>query len=245
MRLVQITDAHLYADKTARSRTGVPWRQFERVIERVIDERPDAVLFSGDISQDETLISYQHACQALERLPCPWYWLAGNHDQPAFMAECHPLVDEVELDEWRLLLLDTRVEGKPHGELGEEQRQALSERLAQSDKPTLIGLHHPPVDVGAAWMDAIGLFDRDGFWQALEGFTQVKLVLFGHAHQAFAATQAVNDHRIGVYGCPALADQFLPGAESFAVDEASRSGYRMVELSRDGGWRTWVERVEV
>ncbi|WP_447893631.1 metallophosphoesterase [Vreelandella sp. GE22] len=245
MRLIQITDAHLHADKNARSRTGIPWRQFERVVEQVIRERPDIVLFSGDISQDETLASYTHACQVLEQLPCPWFWIPGNHDQPALMAECHPLLDEVELDDWRLLLLDTHVEGQPHGELGAEQLSAFVERLEQSDTPTIIGLHHPPVDVGAAWMDAIGLKDRDAFWQALSAYPQVKIVLFGHAHQAFAQQPTLGETRMGVYGCPAMADQFMPGALEFAVDQASRPGYRVLELRRGGEWQTWVERVKV
>ncbi|UYF98648.1 metallophosphoesterase [Halomonas sp. GD1P12] len=243
MRLIQITDAHLYADKHARSRTGVPWRQFERVLEAVIQERPDVVLLSGDVSQDETLVSYQHACQALARLPCPWFWIPGNHDQVEFMAECHPLLSEVDLGEWRLLLLDTRVEGKPHGELGAEQLEALVERLESSEQPTVVGLHHPPVDVGAAWMDAIGLLDRDAFWQVLERFPLARVLLFGHAHQGFAQTLALGDHEVSVYGCPALADQFMPGALEFAVDQASRPGYRVVELRSGGEWQTWIERV--
>ncbi|BBI73468.2 hypothetical protein HAALTHF_30180n [Vreelandella aquamarina] len=58
MRLIQITDSHLYADKQARSRAGIPWQQFQRVLEAVITERPDVVVFTGDISQDETAASY-------------------------------------------------------------------------------------------------------------------------------------------------------------------------------------------
>lgn len=244
MRLIQITDAHLHADKHARSRSGVPWRQFERVLAQVMRERPDVVLLSGDVSQDETLASYQHACRALEGLACPWFWIPGNHDQPELMVECHPLIDEVDLGAWRLLLLDTRVAQMPHGELGAERLAALGEALEQSDRPVVIGLHHPPVEVGAAWMDAIGLKDRDAFWQTLADYPQVKIVLFGHAHQAFAQRRSVGERSVEVYGCPAMADQFMPGAKAFAIDEASRPGYRIVELRGDE-WQTWVERVNL
>ncbi|BBI73469.2 hypothetical protein HAALTHF_30190n [Vreelandella aquamarina] len=79
------------------------------------------------------------------------------------MAAEHPLLEEVDLEQWRLLLLNTQVVGKPHGELGSAALSALAERLEQDDRPTLIAMHHPPVDVGAAWMDAIGLQDRDAF----------------------------------------------------------------------------------
>ena len=39
MRLIQITDAHLHADKQARSRAAIPWQQFEAVLAAVVAER--------------------------------------------------------------------------------------------------------------------------------------------------------------------------------------------------------------
>lgn len=244
MRLIQITDAHLHADKQARSRAAIPWPQFEAVLDAVVAERPDVVVVSGDISQDETSASYVHACEALNRLPCPWFWIPGNHDQPELMAAERPMLDEVDLEQWRLLLLDTHVPGKPHGELGAAKLTALAERLEQDERPVAIVMHHPPVDVGADWMDAIGLQDRDAFWQLLSAYPQVKIILFGHAHQAFAQHQPLAGSAIGTYGCPATSDQFLPGAETFAVDEASRPGYRVVELHGEE-WQTWVERIDL
>lgn len=244
MRLVQITDAHLHADKEARSRAGVPWRQFQQVLERVIAERPDIVVFTGDVSQDETSASYSLACQALATLPCPWFWIPGNHDQPELMLAEHPLLEEVDLEQWRLLLLNTQVEGQPYGRLGSEQLSTLAAQLEADDRPTLIAMHHPPVAVGAAWMDAIGLQDRDAFWQVLSAYPQVKIVLFGHAHQAYAQKHCVAGAEIGVYGCPAMADQFMPNAESFTIDEASRPGYRVIDL-HGAEWQTWIERVAV
>jgi Icc protein len=41
-----------------------------------------------------------------------------------------------------------------------------------------------------------------------------------------------------------MADQFLPGAEQFAIDEASRPGYRVVDFNAHE-WQTWIERVVV
>ncbi|HSP30851.1 MAG TPA: metallophosphoesterase, partial [Halomonas sp.] len=207
------------------------------------------VLFTGDISQDESAASYALAMQAMEELSCPWFWLPGNHDQLALMIAERPLVNEVELDSWRLLLLNTRVEGQPYGELGSEQLVNLAAQLDKDDRPTLIAMHHPPVDVGAVWMDAIGLQDRDAFWALLSAYPQVKIILFGHAHQAYAEQRRLGETTIDVYGCPAMADQFLPGAEQFAIDEASRPGYRIVDLHWSdllgSEWQSWVERIAV
>jgi 3',5'-cyclic-AMP phosphodiesterase len=254
MRVVQITDAHLYADIEARSRAGIPWRQFQQVLSAVVAEKPDIVLFTGDISQDESAASYALAVQALEQLPCAWYWLPGNHDQPAFMAAERPMVDQVDLGSWRILLLNTQVAGKPFGELGIERLAKLAERLEEDDRPTLIAMHHPPVDVGAVWMDAIGLQDRDAFWQLLSRYPQVNIILFGHTHQAYAEHHVLGvgkskgEVTVDVYGCPAMADQFLPGAEQFAIDEASRPGYRVIDLGWSDAlgseWQSWIERID-
>lgn len=244
MRIVQITDVHLHADPLARSRTGVPLKQFKAVVDAAQAEHPDIVIVTGDISQDETLASYTLAAEALRVFPCPWFWLPGNHDQVGLMEEVHPLLDEVDLDDWRMLLLNTQVPGQPHGELGPERLAALVERLEADIRPTLIAMHHPPVEVGASWLDAIGLQDREAFWQVLNAYRQVKLIVFGHAHQAFAQAHAVSEGQVEAYGCPATADQFLAGAETFAIDEASRPGYRVLEL-KGGQWQTWVERVDL
>lgn len=248
MRVVQITDAHLYADTAARSRAGIPWRQFQQVLSAVVTEKPDIVLFTGDVSQDESAASYALAVEALEQLPCPWYWLPGNHDQPEFMAAERPMVDQVDLDSWRVLMLNTQVEGKPHGELGSERQDQLAEQLKSDDSPTLIAMHHPPVNVGAVWMDAIGLQDRDAFWELLSQHPHVKIILFGHVHQAYAEHRRIGEATIDVYGCPAMADQFMPGAEQFAIDEASRPGYRIIDLARsdtqESEWQSWIERID-
>jgi Icc protein len=242
MRLVQISDCHLLADPAARSRTGVPLRRLEAVIDAVNREAPDWVLVTGDISHDETSASYRLAQQVLSRLDTPWFWLPGNHDQPALMTECRELHDELDLGDWRLLLLDTHVSGRAYGELGEGQRNWLAKRLEEDGRPTLLVMHHPPLPVGSAWLDDIGLRDRQAFWQALVPFPQVKAVLCGHIHQTFHGQQSLDGRRVDVYGCPSTSDQFLPDAEDFSLDDGAFPGFRVLELTT-GGLETRVVRV--
>lgn len=244
MRLVQISDCHLHADPAARARAGFPLRQLEAVVEAVNRERPDMVLVTGDISNDETVASYRLAAHALGRLAAPWFWLAGNHDDPALMAEARELLDELDIGAWRILMLDTRVSGQAHGELGPERLAHLAARLEEDDRPTLLAMHHPPLPVGSAWIDALGLRDREAFWQALAPFGQVRAILCGHIHQAFASHQRLAAGAVSVLGCPSTTDQFLAHADDFAVDEASRPGYRVLDLG-DGEVTTWVARVDL
>ncbi|NRB58192.1 MAG: phosphodiesterase [Salinicola sp.] len=240
MRLIQITDCHLLADPQGTSRKGLPLRQLQAVLERVRSLGPDALLVTGDVAQDETSAAYRHASRAFASVGCPWFWIPGNHDQPELMEECHPLHEELDLGKWQVLLLNSRISGQPGGELGQEQLQRLALQLEADDRPALIALHHPPLDIGSVWMDAIGLKDRDALWQTLSPYPQVKALICGHIHQAFAAWQNV----VAVYGCPSTSDQFLPKSHEFAIDEAARPGLRVLEL-RGETLSTWVERVDL
>lgn len=243
MRLVQISDFHLCANPEARSRIGYPLHQLRAVVARARQLRPDIVLVTGDISQDESPAAYRHAYEVFSAFECPWFWMTGNHDHPEFMAELHPFHDELDLGEWRLLLLDSRVPGQAAGELGQGPLQDLAARLEEDDRPTLLAMHHPPLEIGSAWMDALGLADREALWQTLAAYGQVRAILCGHIHQAFAARHASSQGEIAVYGCPATADQFLPRQADFALDEASRPGFRVIDLEGER-LSTWVERVD-
>ncbi|MBB3190909.1 metallophosphoesterase family protein [Halomonas cerina] len=246
MRLVQLTDCHLHADPAARSRIGLPLRQLEAVVAAAARERPDLALVTGDVSEDQTPASYRLAEQALAGLGCPWVWLPGNHDAPAPMAACHPFQECLELDGWRALLLDTQVVGEPRGELGKAQLSTLEARLAQDDRPTLLVMHHPPMAVGSAWLDALGLMDAEAFQDRVAPYGQVKAILCGHIHQAFAGwlpDPSGAPGTIRVYGCPATSDQFLPGSAAFAVEAATRPGYRIIDL-KGNELTTRVTRVD-
>ncbi|WP_275288587.1 metallophosphoesterase [Halomonas elongata] len=243
MRLIQLSDCHLHADPSARSRTGIPHRQFVRVIEAVESCRPDMVLVTGDVSQDETAASYALAERELARLGCPWFWLPGNHDEPGLMNECRAFQETVDLGRRRLLLLNTRIPGQTHGALGEARLGALARRLAEDDRPTLIAMHHPPISVGSRWVDALGLADAEAFWEVLAAHERIEAILCGHIHQAFEHRRVTPYGDVPVYACPATSDQFLPGAETFAVDEAALPGFRVFDLDDD--MRTRVERVAI
>ncbi|MDY7115635.1 phosphodiesterase [Halomonas sp. SSL-5] len=244
-RLIQISDCHLHADPEARGRRGVPLRQLEAVVSAVNHQRPDLVLVTGDISNDDTPASYALARRTLDALEAPWEWLPGNHDVIEPMAATRPLPAELTLGTWRLLLLDTHLPGEPHGELGEAALEALARRLADDPAgPVLIAMHHPPLAVGSAWLDAIGLRHAEAFWQTLAPFAGVRAILCGHIHQAFVGRRAGEEGEVMVYGCPSTIDPFLPGSASFAVDPVARPGYRVVDL--DGArLATRVERVDI
>lgn len=243
MRLIQISDCHLYADPEARSRCGNPARRFTAVVAAADALCPDLVLVTGDISQDESEASYRLAAKILDRLDCPWYWIPGNHDVLEPMNRVKEVAAAVDAGRWRIILLDTRIEGEVSGELDEASLAWLQQTLTEDDRPTLIAMHHPPVKVGSHWMDEISLRNPQDFWAAIDHASQLKVVICGHVHHAFQTRVATTAGSVVVHACPSTSDQFLASSDEFAVDEASRPGLRVIELRGDD-WQSWVERVD-
>jgi hypothetical protein len=87
--VVQLTDAHLFADP-AGTLLGLRTRDSLRhVIAQVRREQPciDLLLCTGDLSQDGSAASYQAFRDLTGDFAVPARWLPGNHDEARVMAE--------------------------------------------------------------------------------------------------------------------------------------------------------------
>lgn len=127
-----------------------------------LPSRPNCLLLTGDLSQDETPESYDHLVDLLAPLEIPAYWLPGNHDSLSRMQAClqsQPFRGEKGFlaGGWQILLLNSAIPGLVAGELAAELTWLEAQLKNHSEQPTLITLHHPPLPVGSAWMDAIAL----------------------------------------------------------------------------------------
>ena len=107
------------------------------------------------------------------------------------------------------------------------------ERLRE--RPVLVCLHHPPLPVGSAWLDAVGLLNGPDVLAVIDRHPSVRAVLGGHVHQAFEGL-----HRdVRVLTTPSTCAQFTPGTERCVMD-LRPPGYRWLELCPDGTLRTEV-----
>jgi Icc protein len=248
VRLVHLTDTHLFADPDGALK-GVNTRQtLARVLERVRADggAPGAFLLTGDLSQDETAASYRILSDLLAPFGLPAFALAGNHDDPAAMAAAFgPAGGRIRMDRshalgaWRLVLADTRVPGAVGGALADGEVAALDKALAgHPETPTLLALHHPPLATGSAWMDAIGLANPEAVHALVARHPQVRCVVWGHVHQEQDETR----HGVRWLSSPATSIQFLPRADAFTLDPAP-PGYRWLDLAPDGTLATGVRRL--
>ncbi len=245
VRVLQITDTHLFADPCA-ALVGVNTQDsFSAVLELVRDRETkfDFILATGDLAQDGSLEAYTRLQSGLTAFGVPVYWLPGNHDIPATMRQCSdsgPVCAERDFraGNWQVVLLDTHLPTAVGGRLNAEELQRLDDRLATfPEHHALICLHHHPVPVGSRWMDEIGLDNPDALFQVLDRHAQVRAVLWGHIHQDFSTLR----NGVQLLASPSTCFQFKPRSPAFALDDA-RPGYRWLELHADGRVETGVQR---
>ncbi|MCF6226073.1 MAG: metallophosphoesterase [Xanthomonadales bacterium] len=79
IKLIQISDCHLPESPNTPYRGELVWQQLKDIIERVREWSPDAVVVSGDISEQAGAASYQFFRQTLESLRLPVYCQTGHH----------------------------------------------------------------------------------------------------------------------------------------------------------------------
>ncbi|WP_100752096.1 3',5'-cyclic-AMP phosphodiesterase [Vibrio salilacus] len=247
IKLVQITDTHLFepADGTLLSVKTLD--SFNAVVAAVAAQEFsfDAILSTGDISQDHSAGSYQRFVEGIAPLNKTCFWLPGNHDFKPSMESVLPScqikqIEHVLLGEhWQMIMLDSQVVGVPHGRLSDQQLQLLEDKLAQyPQRHTLVLLHHHPLLVGSRWLDQHTLKDAENFWQVVGKYNNVKAVMCGHVHQ----DMNVVHQGVRVMATPSTCIQFKPNSDDFALDTLS-PGWRELELYCDGSLSTQVKRL--
>lgn len=247
IKLLQLTDTHLFAPDDGHLLSVKTADSFHAVIAAILESQYDfdAILATGDISQDHSHESYKKFERGIMPLKKPCFWLPGNHDDQPQMGSIFPSeqiqsVQHVLLGEhWQMLLLDSQVMGVPHGRLSSEQLALLDNALRDyPNRYALVLLHHHPLLVGSAWLDQHSLKESDSFWQIVEQHQNVRAVLCGHIHQEMDRLRG----DVRVLATPSTCVQFKPQSHDFALDRQS-PGWRELDLHPDGTLHTQVKRL--
>lgn len=246
LAFLQITDTHLFADRD-KDLLGIKTVQsFEAVVAHA-KKYPhcQAILSTGDLSQDHSSDSYIGFSNHIKTLNLPCYWLPGNHDMqsvmlPSLLKEGLAQTKVIQSKHWQIILLDSQVEGVPHGFLSDDQLQFLQQTLESNpDKHTLICVHHHILEVGSAWLDQHILKNNEQFLTLIKPFDNVAAVLSGHVHQSGDQMQ----EGVRFITTPSTCVQFKPNSDDFALDSAA-PGYRYLQLKSNGEIETVVERID-
>jgi 3',5'-cyclic-AMP phosphodiesterase len=213
MLIAQITDLHLGFDPD--NPTEFNRKRLDQVLAAIkaLDPPPIGLLATGDLVDRGDQASYRRLLNALGGCEFPIWACPGNHDNRANFKEAFPELPSpggfvqyaVNLAGLRLVVIDTLEEGRHGGGFCDTRAAWLKACLAeQPDAPTLIAMHHPPVDTGIEWMTT---HDEEPwvarFRNAISGARNIVGVVAGHIHRPVTAGWANTTVRV----CPSTAPQ--------------------------------------
>jgi Icc protein len=247
IRVLHLTDPHLFADADGDLRGTVTQESLQRVLDHYEagDWRADRALITGDLIQDDSAEAYDRFRELLLPLNMRMHCVPGNHDIRDFM---RPICSrppfsycaKEEVRDWLLLGLDSCIKGDAGGEIAQEEFDRLDLIIDDSlAKHIMICLHHPPIPMGSAWLDTVALRNGDKLLERLQAADRVRLIVFGHVHQPYDAEHL----GMQVIGTPSTCSQFKPGSDDFALDDRPPA-YRRITLNSDGTSSSeliWVE----
>jgi len=197
MIVIQLSDPHIVAPGGLLYGRVDTARALERCVAalNVFDPAPDFVVISGDLADTPTAEEYQYLKRLLGPLKLPFAGVPGNHDSRELMRAAFPsasygfvsgpLNQNIEVGGLDLLLLDSSVNRKPHGELEAPTLDWLDMTLAASpERPALLFLHHPPFKAGIWHMDRQNLLNAHELEPVVRRHPRVQLIATGHIHRA-------------------------------------------------------------
>ncbi len=219
-RLLQLSDLHVVAPGTLASGVldtpALLRGAIDVLLARLDAIGPiDAVLVTGDVSDDGSAESYVTARAELDRLGLPILVVPGNHDRreglrAAFrdlpeMPGAGPIDWVANLGDTRVVGLDTLVEGQGGGRLRAESLDLLSRAIGGAeDRTVVVALHHPPLRTGIRFMDAIGLENLADLAAAVSRHAGSIHFVAGHVHGVFQGR--VGQHQVAT--APSLCSAF-------------------------------------
>jgi Icc protein len=197
IRIAQISDLHIKPPGSLAYGRVDTAKALERCVAALneFNPAPDFVVISGDLADTPTPGEYDYLNRMLAPLKLPFAGIPGNHDSRELMRAAFPQADyasasgplnqKVEVDRLDLVLLDSSVHGKPHGELDAPTLQWLDATLGSSaDRPALLFLHHPPFITGIWHMDRQNLLNSSELAPIVRRHPRVQLIAAGHVHRA-------------------------------------------------------------
>jgi len=197
LHIAQISDLHIKPPGTLAYGRVDTAKALECCVATLnaFEPSPDFVVISGDLADTPNAEEYDHLKRLLAPLKLPFAAIPGNHDSREMMREAFPnapyavpsgaLNQKIQVGDLDLLLTDSSVPGKPHGELDAPTLQWLDATLASSsERPALLFLHHPPFVAGIWHMDRQNLHNATELASIVRRHPRVQIIATGHIHRA-------------------------------------------------------------
>ena len=193
--LVQITDTHVVERGTLLYGQADTARHLAEVVSEINSMRPlpDGVLITGDLVEHPGPTTYSHFRDLIEPLRMPVFLMPGNHDDPEIMwtyfrdtpmFPAKPPHFQYVIDDYpfRVVMLNSHFDNSELPHFGPRRLKWLEGVLAESDRPTLVAIHHPPMKTGIGFIDMVGPGWYQGLGEVLARHPQVLKIICGHGH---------------------------------------------------------------
>ncbi|RRE57925.1 3',5'-cyclic-AMP phosphodiesterase [Klebsiella pneumoniae] len=155
VRILQITDTHLFAEKHETLLGINTWDSYQAVLSAIhASQRPcDLIVATGDLAQDHSSAAYQHFAEGIASFAAPWR------------------------------AISSRLAGLPIAGMISSSWSGEHKLAEAPERYTLLLLHHHPLPAGCSWLDQHSLRNAGALDSALSAWPRVKHLLCGHIHQ--------------------------------------------------------------
>lgn len=209
MLIAQVSDIHASPGNDHLLR-------FDRVLTWLAHVRPDALVLSGDLTDDQWLEGYQQIAARLEQQDYPSLILPGNADDRHLMratwgdsrwaqdAPAGALHAVHQVGALRLIGLDSTVEAEDYGDLSNHTAWLENQLRYADDSPVLLFTHHHLFPSGIPTLDQSMCRGLSGLEQVIKD-TPARLLAIstGHVHRPVAGIFAEVPAYICGSVCPA------------------------------------------
>ncbi|WP_419420439.1 metallophosphoesterase [Legionella sp. D16C41] len=232
IKIIQITDTHLVRDNSTVFNINTNLA-FKKVIKNMQADLADtdAIFLTGDLSQDESIESYEIIVDSLKEFNNEIFWIPGNHDSITNMHQVFAKKKNfikgnfLATHLWDFIFLNTKQDGKESGFLLDDELEFLNLELKKErNKPVALVMHHHPIEVNTPLIDKYILENKESFF-AVIGQSEIDLIISGHVHHDYS----INYNDIYFETSPATCCQFSKGTRELVIE--NYIGYKIYYFS--------------
>ena len=235
MKIAQISDIHLTEHGQVIWDTDT-LSHFESAIQGLSKIKDlDAIIVSGDLSNDDSEWTYHYIDERLATLKLPVFCCLGNHDSTSALSidfKCLRFDREAMIGEWRFLFINSVSRDpdklgffKSRGLILDDDLALLESKIHTGIKTSVV-LHHPPIEPGG-WLNRKPLENKEVFNDIIRE-SDVKLVLYGHIHCA----QQNNQSEILYSSAPAIGFAYDKDLPKYQIADG-QEGISILEFGKE------------
>ncbi len=226
LKIAQISDIHLGAGADCAQQEFY-LANFRRVWKAVLAEKPDAVVFSGDMTDHGTEKELDLLKREIEGAKVPLFFVSGNHDDSARLISALSLPSTRGKLVYRFSLggVEHFVLDSSANRVDSWQLDWLESEAGKEKGPCALWIHYPPTLCGSLFMDTKWpLLDREPVMERIKSIPAIRHVFCGHYHSG----KTVERDGIFFHLAPATQFQISDDEPEFAIASAD-PGYQTVE----------------